>query len=171
MFCLLIFLYVSFAEIPGSPFLELSLVNATVEKNNFFEIQMKRFSPNLTHTSVNGLLFVSIECGYLLNAGQQVSLTSWIPPLRLMRPKNPLSLDYQNRVQIRRNTIMRILSADFKDEGRSFYCQLSMLNTTSLEMMVIEKNAKVETVYSKYINSSVFGSPHQSTFKILCTKY
>ena len=121
---------------------------------------MERFSPNLTHTSVNGLLFSSSECGYYFNGGHQIPLTDWIPFLKLMRPRIPLALGYQNRVQIRLNTIMRILSADFIDEGRSFYCQISMFNTTSLETKVIKKNAKVEAVYSKYINSSVFVSPH-----------
>ena len=89
MFCILVglkstskfdlFLYCYFLSGGSSvPFLEVSIVNTTVERGSFFDVRVERFLPNPTVKRLNGTLLNGVVCGYSPKSGLLVDLTEWI---------------------------------------------------------------------------------------------
>ena len=124
----------------STPFLEISLVNSTVEKGDFFEIRAERFSPEISDAS-----FQEYTCGLLPSSGGLSPFTRWVKaPLHSMVLGANIPETYQGRVKIRDKTVMKIESARFTDEGETFYCMLSYLNQTTFNLIDIRKNVELD---------------------------
>ena len=78
--------------------------------------------------------FVSIIhffCRFSLNSGLFVDLTDWIELIfNTLVVKTVVSSLYIGRLQIPKNTVMRIENAKFTVEGQVFFCERSMHNQT-----------------------------------------
>ena len=126
--------------------LELSMVNSTVQKGGYFELQAVKFSPSLIKDGFRGIF-----CGYTQEDGDLSEMTKWgfykSPPG--MKVESTLPPDYTGRVTVRNRVIMRISNAKFIDEGRIFYCKVDYQNLTTGKDLDLRKFAKLETVYGK----------------------
>ena len=141
--CFTLFLWIFSLGVSSVPFLDLSLVNDTVERGGIFEVQANHFSPNLTSNS-----FLGIACGYLSDPVTYAPLTRWFGGnFNSMTPIQSLPSAYQERVKVRERTIMRIENTRFTDEGTTFFCTLSFLNQSVLAE--IHKTVKLKSVYGK----------------------
>ena len=132
-----------FSGIPSTAFLEISLVNATVERDSYYEIRAERFSPNITDTN-----FIGIVCGYVFSPGVFSPFTTWVKSsLNSMVLNTILPSAYRGRITIPNKTVMRIHNAEFSDEDTTFFCTLEFLKKA--KFIEIHKMVKLRTVYGK----------------------
>ena len=133
------------------PFLEVSIVNTTVERGSFFDVRAERFSPNLTVKELNGVLFQRLVCGYSPRPGAFVYLTDWIGfKFNTLVRKPEVPLPYIGRVEIPKNTVMRIQNATFADEGQIFFCTLNLHYQAQNKLIYIIKTKTLKTVYGEF---------------------
>ena len=123
--------------------MEVSFVNATVQRGSYFEIQAERFSPNVT----DGHIFGGIVCGFERVSNSFTALTQWNAFLKSMQLLSQVDPDYRGRVSVERKTTLRIKDATFLDENRHLFCRLSYYNGSDL--MSMTKSLKLNTVYGK----------------------
>ena len=133
------------------PFLEVSIVNTTVERGSFFDVRAERFSPNLTVKELNGFLFRRLVCGHSPKPGAFVYLTNWIGfQFNTLVRKTGVPSPYIGRVEIPKSTVMRIQNATFADEGQIFFCALSLQYQTQNKLIYIFKTKTLKTVYGEF---------------------
>ena len=132
------------------PFIEISVVNDTIERGSFFDIGAERFSPNQTNSGHDGILFDGIVCGFSPFQDKYIDFTEWDGPTSTMYPLLPLPLTYQGRIKVPAATVMRIENVTFADEGSVFFCALQIINQTQVKQILIYKTVKLKTVYGKF---------------------
>ena len=132
------------------PFIEISVVNDTIERGSFFDIRVERFSPNQTNSDHDHdeILFDGIFCGYKPFQDEESELTVW--DRTKMYPSLPLPLTYQGRIKVPAATVMRIENVTFADEGNVFFCALKVLNQIQVKQTLFYKTVKLKTVYGKF---------------------
>ena len=119
-------------------------MNATVERNGFFEIRAERFSPNITDSN-----FIGIVCGYQFAPRMFSPFTKWVKfSINSMVLNSVLPPDYHGRITITDKTALRIHNAEFSDEGTTFYCTLEFLNKDKFDE--IHRTVKLKTVYGEH---------------------
>ena len=140
-----------FPGVYSVPFIEVSVVNDTIERGSFFDIGAERFSPNQTNSGHDGILFDGIICGFSPFQEKYIQLTLWSWSGTAMYPLPTLPLTYQGRIKVPAATVMRIENVTFADEGSVFFCALQMhTKTPQIKSIVIHKTVKLKTVYGKF---------------------
>ena len=137
-----------FPGVYSVPFIEISVVNDTIERGSFFEIAAERFSPNQTNSGHDGILFDGIVCGVSHLPNKYKRLTYWFGTT--MTPHLPLPLTYQGRIKVPAATVMRVENVTFADEGTVFFCALDIVKIAPVKPIVIYKTVKLKTVYGKF---------------------
>ena len=129
----------------------MSIVNTTVERGSFFDVRAERFSPNLTVKELNGVWFHQLVCGHSPKQGAFVYLTRWIGfEFNTLVRKTGVPSPYIERVEIPKNTVMRIQNATFADEGQTFFCGLYLYYQTQDKLIYIIKTKTLKTVYGEF---------------------
>ena len=133
-----------FLGVLGSSVFKVVLVNTTVQIGDYFDVYPNNISQNLLSSSY------SIECGYESSAGGLFKITDWNAgaalPTMVVLPNGPAAAEYYSRTTVHNSTIMRINNVRFKDEGRTFYCELTNYNVYPF---IFQDKVKLERVYGK----------------------
>ena len=132
------------------PFIEVSVVNDTIERGSFIDIRAERFSPNQTNSGLDGILFDGIVCGFSPFLDNYVELTVWVTKTMMPRFSVPLSTLYEGRIKVPAATVMRIENVTFADEGNVFFCALKIRDRARVRQIPIYKTVKLKTVYGKF---------------------
>ena len=125
-------------------FIEVSLVNSTVELGKSFEVAVTLFWPTLSSDGFRGLW-----CGCKAKSGPLLHLATWDPYRTSpgMAVRSEVIPDFRGRLAVRDVKVLRINNAKFTDEGKIFYCQLFYENKTTGQDAQVIKLLKLEAVY------------------------